>query len=253
MPLDARRASLGAVRASAVRECRGVPSGPLAAAAVAASAPRGPEPGSPGALTPPPPASGAPRGVRGPRSLPGLSGPPPDPLPAAVRRVPVAPSARGRDRRLTVREIEVLDLASRGLADPQIARGLGLSQRTIREHLTRLYSKLEVRNRAAAVAAGFRLGLLAPGPAAVVGAPSLKPRLAPLLLLIAVGMRDEEIAAERSSTLPVVRYRVRELRKALGAVSREHAVRLAVEGGLLVVSPDGMQLVLADSATGGAS
>lgn len=61
---------------------------------------------------------------------------------------------------LTTRELEVLRLCAEGLSAPEIARRLFLSVPTVKTHLQHLYAKLEVSDRAAAVAQGLRRGLL---------------------------------------------------------------------------------------------
>jgi two-component system nitrate/nitrite response regulator NarL len=71
-----------------------------------------------------------------------------------------------RDRRerpatvLSPREAEVLRFLADGLSAPQIARELHLSPSTVKTHLQRLYERLEVSDRAAAVAEGMRRGLI---------------------------------------------------------------------------------------------
>jgi two-component system nitrate/nitrite response regulator NarL len=61
---------------------------------------------------------------------------------------------------LTPREREVLVLTADGLSAPEIAQRLQLGSATIRSHLQNLYEKLGVSDRAAAVAAALRRGLL---------------------------------------------------------------------------------------------
>jgi DNA-binding CsgD family transcriptional regulator len=61
---------------------------------------------------------------------------------------------------LTQRELEVLALAADGLAGPALARELALSPTTVNTHFKNIYAKLEVRNRAAAVAKAMRLGVI---------------------------------------------------------------------------------------------
>jgi two-component system nitrate/nitrite response regulator NarL len=61
---------------------------------------------------------------------------------------------------LTLREREVLTLIADGASAPQIGRQLHLSTGTIKTHLARLYEKLGVSDRAAAVAEAMRRGLL---------------------------------------------------------------------------------------------
>jgi DNA-binding NarL/FixJ family response regulator len=53
---------------------------------------------------------------------------------------------------LTPRERELLGLLGRGGTNSEIARDLGLSPNTVKFHLRNLYDKLDVRNRAQAVA-----------------------------------------------------------------------------------------------------
>jgi two-component system, NarL family, nitrate/nitrite response regulator NarL len=67
--------------------------------------------------------------------------------------------ARGREL-LTSRETEVLGLIADGRSAPEIATGLNLSTATVKSHLGTLYEKLGVSDRAAAVAAAMRAGLL---------------------------------------------------------------------------------------------
>ncbi len=62
---------------------------------------------------------------------------------------------------LTPRELEVLDLAAAGCNGPMIAAQLVVSAATVRTHFEHIYEKLEVRDRAAAVAKAMRLGLIA--------------------------------------------------------------------------------------------
>lgn len=152
------------------------------------------------------------------------------------------------------REFRCLDLASHGWANSQIAQGLGVSPRTVTGCLSGLFETLGVPNRAAMVAAGFRLGFLSPEPWR--GRPRLDPSiqwLAPLLAPIAAGLTDVEIAGRFGCGAPTLRSRLFRLRELLGARDRGHAVRRGVEAGLLAVSPDGARLVLAEPAAGGTS
>ena len=61
---------------------------------------------------------------------------------------------------LTAREREVLALMAEGLSGPQIAERLIVALPTVKTHQARLYEKLGVSDRAAAVAAAMRRGLL---------------------------------------------------------------------------------------------
>jgi DNA-binding NarL/FixJ family response regulator len=61
---------------------------------------------------------------------------------------------------LTDRETEVLQLVAQGLANKQIALALGISEHTVKFHLSSLYAKLGVASRTEAVHAGVRRGLV---------------------------------------------------------------------------------------------
>jgi DNA-binding NarL/FixJ family response regulator len=64
---------------------------------------------------------------------------------------------------LTDRELEVLTLVARGTTNREAAKTLFVSEATIKTHLLHLYAKLDVSDRAAAVAAAYERGLLTPG------------------------------------------------------------------------------------------
>ena len=61
---------------------------------------------------------------------------------------------------LTERELQVLRGMSQGKSNSQIGRDLYLSEDTIKTHARRLFRKLDVHDRAQAVALGFRRGLV---------------------------------------------------------------------------------------------
>jgi DNA-binding NarL/FixJ family response regulator len=61
---------------------------------------------------------------------------------------------------LTDRETQVLGLLARGLANKQIAGVLGISEHTVKFHVSSIYGKLGATNRAEAVRLGARLGLI---------------------------------------------------------------------------------------------
>ncbi|MCX4723629.1 response regulator transcription factor [Streptomyces sp. NBC_01020] len=64
------------------------------------------------------------------------------------------PAAPGRDA-LSAREREVLVLVARGTSNRDIARELFISEATVKTHLTHIYGKLDVKDRAAAVAVAY--------------------------------------------------------------------------------------------------
>lgn len=61
---------------------------------------------------------------------------------------------------LSDRELEVLRLIAEGCTNREAAARLFISETTVKTHVLHLYGKLGVNDRAAAVAAGFRRGLL---------------------------------------------------------------------------------------------
>ena len=67
--------------------------------------------------------------------------------------------------RLTRREREVLAVAAEGLTAREIAERLGVRERTVTTHLARIYGKLGVGNRLAALRMAARSGLVSIGPA----------------------------------------------------------------------------------------
>ena len=58
---------------------------------------------------------------------------------------------------LTARERAILRLAAEGLPNPDIAAALGVSDGTIRNHMSNIYAKLEVNTREAAIRAAQSL------------------------------------------------------------------------------------------------
>ncbi|HXV93672.1 MAG TPA: response regulator transcription factor [Pseudonocardia sp.] len=85
----------------------------------------------------------------------------------AVLSPAVAGRLMGRVRRpgpdaLSARELEVLRLVAAGVTNREAARALFVSEATVKTHLLHIYAKLDVRDRASAVAAGYERGLLGP-------------------------------------------------------------------------------------------
>lgn len=60
---------------------------------------------------------------------------------------------------LTEREREILELMARHLGNPEIAHQLGVSVKTISNHITNIFNKLQVADRAAAIARARQAGL----------------------------------------------------------------------------------------------
>lgn len=63
--------------------------------------------------------------------------------------------------RLTERQIEVLRLIVRGLSNKEIGRELGLSEKTVKVHITNIFKALNVVNRTQAASAAARLAPVA--------------------------------------------------------------------------------------------
>jgi DNA-binding NarL/FixJ family response regulator len=84
-----------------------------------------------------------------------LAGPPQEWVGAIAHRLE---AGRSDDGQLTHREREVLSIAAEGLTARQIADRLGVRERTVTTHLSRIYSKLGVRTRIAALRATTTLG-----------------------------------------------------------------------------------------------
>ena len=61
---------------------------------------------------------------------------------------------------LTPRERDILILVADGLSDREVAEALFIGQGTVRSHLTRIFGKLEVGSRTAAIAAARQQGIL---------------------------------------------------------------------------------------------
>jgi len=74
----------------------------------------------------------------------------PQPLPTTPSSTPAAKPSVTYPGGLTAREVEVLRLLAQGLTDAQIAEQLVISPRTVNNHLTSIYSKIQVTTRSAA-------------------------------------------------------------------------------------------------------
>lgn len=66
-------------------------------------------------------------------------------------------------RALTLREVEVLKLIATGLSNADIADRLYISEATVKTHLNRTMTKLDLDSRAQAVVVAYETGLVTPG------------------------------------------------------------------------------------------
>lgn len=80
-----------------------------------------------------------------------------------TQRRGVVPHQSPRLAGLTPREREVLELVAGGLSNAEIADRLFVSEQTVKTHVSRVLTKLDVRDRAQAVVFAYENGVVTPG------------------------------------------------------------------------------------------
>jgi DNA-binding NarL/FixJ family response regulator len=75
----------------------------------------------------------------------------------------VAPqlAARMQHRSLTVRELEVLRMVAKGLANKEIAASLSIAEVTVKVHVSHVLEKLNVKDRTEAATVALQRGIIA--------------------------------------------------------------------------------------------
>ena len=81
----------------------------------------------------------------------------------AYRSSPQSAEPSASPTSLTSRELDVLCLVGRGLSNAEIARELSISEVTVKSHIGRIFTKLDLRDRAAAIVYAFDNRLVSPG------------------------------------------------------------------------------------------
>lgn len=79
---------------------------------------------------------------------------------AAKERSKIAKAKDTEPVTLTDKELLILQLVARGFKSKEIAFDMGVTERTIKSHLTNIYNKLGVESRAQAVATAIEQGIL---------------------------------------------------------------------------------------------
>jgi two-component system NarL family response regulator len=84
---------------------------------------------------------------------------------AGKRYFPPAIAARLAERNhrssLSPRELEILELLSKGLTNKEIGQAFGISKHTVRNHINNITQKLDVTDRTEAASVAIKQGIIA--------------------------------------------------------------------------------------------
>ena len=136
--------------------------------------------------------------------------------------------------RVSLRELEVIDASAEGLSYFEVGDLLGLSEATVKAHLTRLGHKARVGTRAGIVGWAYRNGLLVRVPLPVV---PLTPSQRAVVPLVARGLEDGEIGRELDIAMNTAKHHVHCAARLLNARTRAHMVRRGIDCGVLPLVP----------------
>lgn len=141
-----------------------------------------------------------------------------------------------RGQPLTARECQVVELVAEGRSNPAIAGELGLTPLTVKSHMHRIGIKVGVQDRAAILSRAVLTGQVLIPPGRPVPDGFGKDHF-DLLVRIARGQTNAEIAAELGVTLDVAKWDVRKLLALFGVASREELVTAGFACGVLRAVP----------------
>lgn len=94
---------------------------------------------------------------------------------AAYRSTPALSPTAAAPEQLTARELDVLVAIGQGLSNTEIAHALFISELTVKSHIGRIFAKLGLRDRAAAIVFAFDHGLVTPTGSAAERQPGAAP------------------------------------------------------------------------------
>ncbi len=157
---------------------------------------------------------------------------------ARQRRAPCPPPGNGRT--LTDREMAILSLMTAGHTTDDIAELLRISPHTVDNHRRRIYTKLDVDNRSAAVSRTMSLGIFptpwvasTTGPNATGDVPALTAREREILHHIADGHTTRQTARALGIAAKTVENTPARLYRKLGTHNRIETLTVAYRLGLI--------------------